>query len=168
MLRKTNYTMDVQPIFNQKRQSHVFKHEAPEKILLQSHSCEVLAVRFLGAFLAFTWSVGFLCWLGYFEGSLEISWGILVPLKKILFVCGLFQHPGLCLLLSWLVDASVGYRALRWTPSRQGLVQARGWLEVGSCGHQHFLFPCFWAGSSLCWWALMSALTKFLCAGYKY
>lgn len=54
MLGKTNYTIDVQPIFNQKCHSHVFKHEAPEKILLQSHFQEVFAVRFFfGFFLKF-------------------------------------------------------------------------------------------------------------------
>lgn len=42
--------MDVQPIFNQKHQSHMFQHEAPEKILLQTHSCEVFAVRFFRFF----------------------------------------------------------------------------------------------------------------------
>lgn len=27
-----------------------------------------------------------------------------------------------------------------------------GWSPPASGGHQRFLSPCFWAGSSLCWW----------------
>lgn len=46
MLRKTNYTMDVQLIFNKKLQGHVFSHEAPEKILLRVILVKVFAVRF--------------------------------------------------------------------------------------------------------------------------
>lgn len=54
MLRKTNYTIDVQPIFNPKRYSRMFKHEASEKdFIAESFLRGVCCGIFEGFFLKF-------------------------------------------------------------------------------------------------------------------
>lgn len=61
--------------------------------------------------------------------------------------------------------------AARGTKRRTELPAGRVWArhgpprETGAVGTS--VSPAFWACSSLRWWALLSALTKSLCAGYK-
>lgn len=108
MLRKTNCTMDVHPIFNKKLQGHVFSHEVPEKILLRSRSCEVFAVRFFFSNFHLKCRLPVLTWVVP-SVSKDLSRHPGTP-QKILIVCSPFRHPWPCLLLIRLVDASVGCR----------------------------------------------------------
>lgn len=122
MLRKTNCTRDVQPIFNQKMPRPCVQSWSPRK----DFYCRVILVRCL------LWDFFVLfCLFSNFHLKCRfpvLTWALPrvsrdlyrhpgTP-QNILLVCGPFQHPWPCLLLSWLVDASLGYRALHWAPSR--------------------------------------------------
>lgn len=168
MLRKANYTIDVQEIFNQKHRSHVFKYQA----LWKTFTAESFFQRsFPGVLFLLLESPLGLWHLG--EHSPEISFfhraqpqaccgkQLMTDLNKHATKMHAWKRRQGNVSSSWFLAGPWRSSVLCLLPAGRvglGTLGLRG-LEASSCGHEYFLV--FWP-LDLCWWAPLPALTVFM------